>query len=119
MTSNLETRKIGIVGTCGTGKSELVTRLRNLGYDANHIAQEHSYSPNMWQLVTNPDILIYLRVSYPETLRRKNFDFSKEEYQEQLERLHHAEKHANMVIDTDNRSPDDVFKFAISELLKT
>lgn len=119
MTSIVVTRKIGVVGTCGTGKSELITRLRKQGFDAHHIAQEHSYAPNMWQLVTNPDFLIYLRVSYPETLRRKNFNFSLEEYREQLDRLQHAGAHADMVIDTDILSPDQVFEIILSKLKKT
>lgn len=113
----MNTRKIGVVGTCGTGKSELVNRLNFNNFDAHHIAQEHSYVPNMWKMVTNPDILIYLRVSYPETLRRKNFNFSSEEYKEQLDRLKHAETHAYIVIDTDTKSPDEVYKLVLSELL--
>jgi len=113
MTSNI---KVGVVGTCGTGKSELVTRLINHGFDAHHIAQEHSFNPQMWQIVTNPDILVYLQVSYAETLRRKNFDFSLEEYNEQLHRLRYAETHADIKIDTDMLTPEDVFEILISEL---
>jgi deoxyadenosine/deoxycytidine kinase len=112
----MEARKIGVVGTCGTGKSELVNRLNFQNFDAHHIAQEHSYISNMWQLVTNPDILIYLRVSYHETLRRKDFSFSFDEYKEQLDRLKHAETHASMVIDTDKKTPDEVYKIVLSNL---
>jgi deoxyadenosine/deoxycytidine kinase len=102
--------KVGVVGTCGTGKSELVTRLVNHGFDAHHIAQEHSFNPQMWRLVTNPDLLVYLQVSYNETLKRKNFDFSLKDYNEQLDRLEHAKNHADIKIDTTNLNPDEVFE---------
>jgi len=108
--------KIGVVGACGTGKSELVTRLNEYGYQARHIAQEHSYTPKMWQLVTNPDFLIYLHVSYPLTLIRKKFRWSIKEYQEQLHRLQHAKDHANLIIDTDNQTPDEIFDLIVKIL---
>ena len=113
----VEPLKIGVVGSCGTGKSELVARLNNRGFDAHHIAQEHSYMPKMWQIVTNPDILVYLQVSFTETLRRKNFTFSLEEYIEQLHRLRNAKEHADISIDTDDLTPEDVFDTVLSELL--
>jgi deoxyadenosine/deoxycytidine kinase len=101
---------VGVVGPCGTGKSELVKRLKESGYRARHIAQEHSFAPKMWQVITNPDILIYLHVSYEETLKRKSFRWSEEEYQEQLKRLRHAHENADIEIDTDPLTPDEVFQ---------
>ena len=56
----MDSPKIGVVGPCAAGKTTLIAGLRNHGYTAKHIAQEHSYVPAMWQLLTNPDILIYL-----------------------------------------------------------
>ena len=55
---------VGIVGPCGSGKSTLVEGLEKHGYECRHIAQEHSYVPDMWQLITQPDILIYLNASF-------------------------------------------------------
>lgn len=115
MTLNM---KVGVVGTCGTGKSELVNRLVKHGVDAHHIAQEHSFNPQMWQLMTNPDLLVYLQVSYPETLKRKSFDFSLKEYNEQLIRLEHAKYHADINIDTTNLGPDEVFDKVIILLME-
>jgi hypothetical protein len=106
--------KIGVVGACGTGKSELVTRLSQHGYQAHHIAQEHSFVPTMWQQLASPDILVFLVVSYPETLRRKGFHWTEEEYLEQLRRLSHARSHADLVIDTDPLTPDEVFEDALA-----
>ncbi len=107
---------IGVVGPCGTGKSELVTRLKEYGYRVCHIAQEHSFAPKMWRAISNPDILVYLHVSYPETLKRKNFDWSQEEYEQQLYRLRHARANADIVIDTDPLTPEEVFQAIITAI---
>ena len=97
--------KIGVVGACGTGKSELASRLIAHGYEVRHIAQEHSFAPKMWKVISNPDILIYLHVSYPNTLNRKNFKWTEKEFMEQIYRLRHARKHADLKIDTDQFNP--------------
>jgi len=91
---------IGVVGPCAAGKTTLVANLRRLGYRAKHIAQEHSYVPYMWQKITQPDILIFLEVSYENTLLRRKLSWSRDEYNEQLIRLVHARQHADLVIDT-------------------
>jgi deoxyadenosine/deoxycytidine kinase len=110
--------RIGVVGACGTGKSELVTRLIQQGYDAHHIAQEHSFNPKMWQLITNPEILIYLQASYQVILQRKAFQFSWREYKEQLRRLSHAKDHADIEITTDELTPEEVFSIVKKKILK-
>jgi deoxyadenosine/deoxycytidine kinase len=91
---------IGVVGVCGAGKSSLVAGLQQHGFAVRHIAQEHSYVPDMWKRLTNPDILIYLEVSYPNTIARRKLDWTYQEYAEQLHRLRHARQHANLRIDT-------------------
>jgi deoxyadenosine/deoxycytidine kinase len=91
---------IGIVGPCGAGKTTLANHLKSLGYRVRHIAQEHSYVPYMWQKLTNPDILIFLEVSYENTLLRRNLSWSKGEFDEQLRRLAHARQNADLIIDT-------------------
>jgi deoxyadenosine/deoxycytidine kinase len=107
--------KIGIVGPCAAGKSTLIAGLRLRGYQAKHIAQEHSYVKDMWQRLTNPDILIYLDVSYPATLERRKLNWTEAEYQVQIQRLAHAYQHADLIIDTDPLPPeqvaDEVVKF--------
>jgi deoxyadenosine/deoxycytidine kinase len=100
--------KIGIVGPCAAGKSTLIAGLRLLGYQAKHIAQEHSYVKDMWQRLTNPDILIYLDVSYPATLERRKLNWTEAEYQVQIQRLEHAYQHADLIIDTDPLQPEQV-----------
>jgi cytidylate kinase len=100
--------KIGIVGPCAAGKSTLIAGLRLRGFQAKHIAQEHSYVKDMWRRLTNPDVLIYLDVSYPVSLRRRKLDWNEAEYQVQIDRLAHARQNADLIIDTDPLQPEEV-----------
>lgn len=99
---------IGIVGVCASGKSTLINELQRLGYSCRHIAQEHSYVPNMWQRLTNPDVLVYLSASYEITLARRNLNWTPHEYQVQLDRLIHAHQNAHIIINTDPLSENEV-----------
>ena len=101
---------IGVVGPCGAGKSSLVANIRPYGYQLRHIAQEHSYVPDMWLRMTNPDILVYLDVSYENTIRRCNLDWTYEEYTEQIRRLRHARQHADLYLDTNPLTADEVLQ---------
>lgn len=75
--------------------------LRKHGYPVRHIAQEHSFVQDMWRKISRPDILIYLAVSYENTRVRRNLSWTESEYQEQLRRLEHARRNADLVIETD------------------
>lgn len=99
---------IGIVGPCGSGKSTLSAGLKQHGYICRHIAQEHSYVPSMWQKITRPDVLIYLKASFPVSTARRNLNWQKSDHEEQLRRLKHAREHANLSIDTDHLTPEEV-----------
>ncbi|OGN91452.1 MAG: hypothetical protein A2Y88_06125 [Chloroflexi bacterium RBG_13_48_10] len=104
---------IGVVGPCGAGKSSLVAGLKAKGIVVRHIAQEHSYVPDMWKRLTNPDILIYLDVTYENTIIRRNLDWSYTEYAEQLHRLRHARQHADLFLDTNPLTFDEVVNTAL------
>ena len=106
---NSKTLVVGVVGPCASGKTTLIHGLSALGYNAKHIAQEHSYVSDMWQRISKPDILIYLDVSYPLTIVRRKMDWSIDEYYEQIRRLNHARQHADFYVQTDQLSIDDVF----------
>jgi hypothetical protein len=109
---------VGIVGPCASGKSTLYNRLSIKGINARHIAQEHSYVPAMWEIITQPDVLVFLAVSYLMTIQRSNLDWTILEYQEQLYRLRHADEHADLHIDTDNLSPESIERLVISFLIQ-
>jgi len=104
---------IGVVGPCAAGKTTLIQRLRALGYQAKHIAQEHSYVPQMWQKLANPDFLVYLDVSYSLTIQRRHLDWTVNEYSEEIHRLRHAREHAHLYIDTDALSPEEVLDLVL------
>lgn len=109
---------IGIVGPCASGKSTLIKGLKKYGYLGKHIAQEHSYVPDMWKRITNPNILVFLDVSYGETKHRKNLYWSEREYVVQIQRLEHARQNADIIIDTDAYSPMEVLDIVLN-LLKS
>ena len=107
---------VGIVGPCGSGKSALTEGLEKSGYTCRHIAQEHSYVPDMWQLITKPDVLIYLEASFQVSTDRTKLTWQEKDYIEQLRRLSHARAHANIIIDTDNMTIEDVLQTALGYL---
>ena len=53
---------IALVGPCASGKSTLGRRLRELGYTVREPAQEHSFVPELWRHMGDPDLLIFLDV---------------------------------------------------------
>jgi len=107
---------IGVVGVCASGKSTLIKALSAQGYRCRHIAQEHSYVKDMWRRLTNPDILIYLEVSYEKTLERKSLNWTRPEYEVQVQRLHHARENADIRIQTDPLTPSDLLATALVEI---
>jgi len=109
---------IGVVGVCASGKTTLIANLSRLGYSCRHIAQEHSYVPDMWQRLTDPEILIFLEASYSITIVRKDLNWTQAEYQEQLDRLVHARSHADIIVDTDEINPQEVLNCVVSKLTK-
>ncbi len=101
--------RIGVVGPCKSGKSTLVRGLQQAGYEATQIAQEHSFAPRMWRQIAKPDILIYLHCNYETTVSR-GLNWMRSEYEDQLPRLAHARKNADLEIATDEIRPDDVLQ---------
>jgi len=107
---------IAIVGPCAAGKTTLAEALRGLGYNARQIAQEHSFVPAMWQIITQPDVLIYLDGSYEICTRRKGFNWLPHEHAEQIRRLAHAREHCHIYIHTDELTPAEVLESALAAL---
>lgn len=108
MTVNEHPLLIGFVGPCGAGKTTITSRLDSLGYQTRHIAQEHSYVKDMWQRLSNPDLLIFLQASYEVTVERRDLNWTEADYAEQQRRLSHARQHADLYIETDNLSIEQV-----------
>ena len=107
---------IGIVGPCAAGKSTLINGLVKHGYNARHIAQEHSFAPAMWQKITNPDLLIYLDVTFLESSERRRMDWEEKDFNAQVERLNHARQNADLYIQTDKLSIVEVLDTTLNYL---
>ena len=107
---------LGVVGPCGSGKSTLVAGLENYGYMCRHIAQEHSYVQAMWQIISKPDILIYLDASFPISTARRKLNWQKKDHDEQIHRLAHARDHANLFVDTNDLTPEQVLQKVLDYL---
>ncbi len=90
--------------------------LEGRGYRCRHIAQEHSYVPAMWQIITKPDVLIYLHSSFETSTARRKLDWQEKDYVEQLRRLNHALEHANLIIETNLLTPNAVLQKALDYL---
>lgn len=91
--------RIVVVGPCASGKSTLVSRLKDLGFDAYAVAQEHSAVRNLWQR-KDPDVLIALDVSLDVVRARRSPTWLEAVYQRQHERLASAYAAADLTIDT-------------------
>lgn len=107
---------IGVVGPCGSGKSTLIAGLEKHGYRCRHIAQEHSYVKHMWQVLTNPDVLVFLQCSFENATSRRKLNWTPADYQEQQRRLSHAHEHADLIIETDALDPEGVLAQALNFL---
>lgn len=100
--------RIAVVGPCASGKSTLVERLREAGYEARSIAQEHSIIADLWSR-SNPDVVVFLNVNLEDLrVRRRKPDWPEWLYEEQARRLRDAKAHADIQIDTSALDPDGV-----------
>lgn len=110
---------VGVVGPCGSGKTTLITALEGHGFACRHIAQEHSYVKDMWKRISNPNVLIFLQASFPICTARRRLNWNEADYAEQQRRLAHAIEHADLIVDTDSLSPEDVARRVLEFLGKS
>ena len=100
---------VGVVGPCSSGKSTLARALREMGYRVKEIMQEHCSAPDMWQRLSQPDVLIYLDVSEAEAARREGLSTPSSWWRDEREvRLAHARVHCDLYLDTSQLTPDEV-----------
>lgn len=108
--------RVAVVGPCSAGKSTLAKTLKSLGYDIRQPAQEHSYVPDMWLRISQPDILIYLDVDYANTKRRRPYVDDQQRLLTQQQRLAHARQWCDFYLDTSSLSPAQVSEAVINFL---
>jgi hypothetical protein len=94
----------------------LVKALRERGYDAREVNQEHSYVPTMWRRIARPDLLIYLEVSQEVAGQRRASESDAPWWDKLKERLKDARQNADLCIHTDNLSPQEVLSRALAFL---
>lgn len=109
--------RIAIVGPCAAGKSTLAKNLRARGYAAEDCGQEHSGAQKMWQVIAQPDVLIYLDVALAALNQRLRVNWEQAYLDEMNRRLTHARAHAHCAIDTNALTPQQVCDRAL-EFLK-
>jgi deoxyadenosine/deoxycytidine kinase len=107
--------KVVIVGVCTAGKSTLAASLRERGFDAYTVAQEHSMIKSMWSL-RKPDYVIFLNVSLEEARRRRAVYWGQEMLDVQIKRLADAREHCDTFIDTSDLQALETLATALEAL---
>jgi deoxyadenosine/deoxycytidine kinase len=108
---------IVVVGVCSSGKSTLVRTLRDKGYNAHAVSQEHSYVPQLWQR-SDPDVLIYLDANIHTIRGRGRTRWRQPLLDEEHRRLQNARDHCHLYIPTDGLAPADVASRVVTFLKK-
>jgi chloramphenicol 3-O-phosphotransferase len=109
--------RIAVVGPCSAGKSTLAKALKSLGYDdIRQPAQEHSYVPDMWLRISQPDILIYLDVDNVNVKKRREYVDDQQRLPGQQQRLAHARQWCDFYLDTSSLSPAEVREAVVTFL---
>jgi thymidylate kinase len=90
-------------------------RLRERGYDAQAVGQEHSGVPYLWRL-GQPDLLIFLDVDIETTGRRRESVWPADLYETQQARLANAREHAALYLDTSALTAREVAERALAFL---
>ena len=92
--------KVAFVGVCASGKTTLVRGLREAGFDAYNVAQEHSCIHRFWQKHA-PDLLIMIDATLPAIKKRRVVYWDEERLVVQHKRLADARAHADLYLQTD------------------
>ena len=108
--------KVAIVGPCCAGKTTLAAALRERGYEASPLAQEHSFAPGMWEKMAHPDALVYLDVTYEVAQHRRFMNWTPADMAEEQRRLRHAREHCDLYLHTDELTVEQVRKTVLDFL---
>ena len=64
----------------------------------------------MWERLTSPDILIFLDVSFEESMKRRKQNWTLADYQDSITVSAMLVSHANLYLDTTSLTPEDVLE---------
>ena len=104
---------VAIVGVCASGKTTLVKGLREAGFDAYNVAQEHSCIKKFWNR-KKPDVLIMIDATLSAIKKRRFVTWDENRLMVQHERLRDARENANLYIQTDELSREEVLQTIIN-----
>lgn len=99
--------RIAVVGVCASGKTTLVRGLREAGYDAYNVAQEHSGIHDFWSK-RQPDLLVMIDATLPAIKKRRSVSWDEERLVVQHKRLADARANADLYLQTDALDADEV-----------
>lgn len=99
--------RIIVVGVCASGKTTLVTQLKDWGFDAHNVAQEHSGIKTLWKR-KEPDVVIMLDATLDSIRKRRNVPWGEERLIVQRERLQNVRQHADLFLPTDSLTKEEV-----------
>lgn len=103
---------VAIVGVCASGKTTLVKGLREAGIDAYNVAQEHSCIKKFWNR-KKPDVLVMIDATLSAIKKRRFVTWDEDRLVIQHERLRDARENANLYIQTDELSREEVLQTII------
>lgn len=101
---------LAVVGNCASGKTTLVNGLKDLGYKAVNVPQEHSEIRRLWQ-AKKPDLLVMLSCTHATAKKRRpTFAWTAEQLEVQRHRLRYAREECDLYIATDHLSREEVLR---------
>jgi guanylate kinase len=99
---------IAVVGNCASGKTTLVTNLKNLGHNGINVPQEHSEIRRLWRH-KKPNLLVLLSCTHATAKsRRPGLAWTEKQLEVQRRRLHQAREECDLYIVTDPLTQDEV-----------
>lgn len=104
--------RVVVAGVCVSGKTTLFKSLCGLGIDAYNVAQEHSVIKKLWNH-KNPDILVVLDVQMKTIHQRRVVPWGEDRLTVQRKRLCDAYEHADLYIQTDELSKDEIVQHVL------
>lgn len=119
-TASLMTAKIPlikVVGVSASGKSTLVAALRQSGWNARPVSQEHSDVTDLWKQFGFPQILVYLDNDLAgQQARRPDVKWDASNLAQERLRLRNAYENADLRINTAQLASQQVLELVAAYL---
>lgn len=106
---------IGVVGNCVSGKTTLVQGLKQAGYQAVNIPQEHSVTPRFWRKF-NVDFLVFLTCTLATAQVRRKIPWGQIRLDQQAAILADARAHCQLHLPTDDYTIEEVLQLVIGAI---